>query len=111
MIFNAGRSKIKFKKLRAWNPLVAYLLQNCYIDRFVTKAELKQAFQKYLNMEKGGQMDMIFNAGWEILALDYKIDVFDIPKLWLVNPGVTPEMFFMIRRQFASSDKIYKREA
>merc|ERR1719330_69974 len=103
--------KTKFKKLLAWNPLIAYLYKKGYIGEFVTQNELYEAFVDHLNLARNDQTRAIFASGWEILALDYKICIFDMPQTWLVNPGVTPEMFFSIRRMFASSKKVYKREA
>jgi len=101
----------KYKKLVAWNPLIAYLFKKGFIGEFVTQNELYEAFVDYLNMARTDETRAIFAAGWEVMALDYKICIFDMPQQWLVNPGVTPETFFKIRKMFASSKKVYKREA
>jgi len=101
----------KYKKLVAWNPLVAYLFKKGFIGETVTQNELYEAFVDHLNLARTDETRAIFACGWEIMALDYKVKVFDMPQTWLVNPGVTPETFFSIRKMFASSKKVYKREA
>jgi len=101
----------KFKKLLAWNPLIAYLYKKEFIPRMCTMEDIYEAFAEHLNMARTAETRQVFESGWEILALDHRIDIFDMPKQWLVNPGVTPEMFFRIRRQFGTSGKLYKREA